>query len=429
MIRRASRIGRYHVLDRVSSGGMAEVHRAKVLDASGVEHLVAMKRVLEAYANDPSFARMLVAEYRLTSLLRHPNIARVFELLRTDEGLFIVMEYVDGKDLRSTMHKARELDMPIDVADAVYLMARAVDGLEHAHIATSEEGTPLRLVHRDLSPSNVLVGYDGSVKVIDFGIAKADVDRERTAIGIIKGKVRYMSPEQAQGEQALTGQSDVFSAGSVLYELLAGAPAFTAQSEVELIYAVRRANPPPLEEVAPHVPEPLVAIVRRAMSRTRAERFESASEFRDALVTFLRTWSPGYRRTRLANTMKALWSREIERELQTLLEYAMSDSPETQSEDLLASVSVEESLLELSTSLNLDEAAARAAAIALAPVPEPPLFTDDAGPQGFVPPPDDLFAAEYAEYFNKGTVPAPRAPTSDSIIPDTVPPEDHGRRS
>lgn len=427
MMRRATRVGRYHVLDRVSSGGMAEVHRAKVIDAQGNEHLVAMKRVLEAYAEDPAFARMLVAEYRLTSLLRHPNIARVYELLRTDEGLFIVMEYVDGKDLRSTSHKAKERGTPIDVADAVYLMARAVDGLEHAHIATSEDGHPLRLVHRDLSPSNVLVGYDGSVKVIDFGIAKADVDRERTAVGIIKGKVRYMSPEQAQGEQGLTGQSDVFSAGSVLYELLAGAPAFTAPSEVELIYAVRRAAPPPLEEVAPHVPDPLVAIVRKAMARQRADRFESASEFRDALVTFLRAWSPGYRRTRLANTMKTLWSGEIERELQTLLEFAMSDAPATQSEDLLASVSVEESLLELSTSLNLDEAAARAAALAFAPRSEPPLYSDHPAAQGFAPPPDDLFAAEYAEYFGKGSAPATGPTVGASDAWTAVAPERKGR--
>lgn len=422
MTRQSRRVGRYHVLDRVSAGGMAEVYRAKVVDREGVEHLVAMKRVLEMYASDPAFVRMLAAEYRLTSLLRHPNIARVYELLRTDEGCFIVMEYVDGKDLRSTMHKSRELGIAIDVADAAYLMARAVDGLEHAHIATTEEGNPLRLVHRDLSPSNVLVGYDGSVKVIDFGIAKADVDRERTAVGIIKGKVRYMSPEQAQGEPALTGQSDVFSAGSVLYELLAGAPAFTAPSEVELIYAVRRAQPPPLAEVAPHVPEPLVAIVERAMSRTRAARFASAGAFRDALVTFLRTWSPGYRRTRLANTMRALWQREIEREIKTLLEFAMSEAPETRAEDLLASVSVEQSLLELSTSLNLD-GAARDAALSLRPVTEPPLLPEEPSQEPFVPPADDLFAAEYAEFFNKQTVPAPGPEVPTSVTPDTVPPE------
>jgi serine/threonine protein kinase len=427
MIRQARRVGRYHVLDRVSSGGMAEVYRARVVDRDGVEHLVAMKRVLEMYASDPAFVRMLAAEYRLTSLLRHPNIARVYELLRTDDGCFIVMEYVDGKDLRSSMHKARELDAPIDVADAVYLMARAVDGLEHAHIATTEDGNPLRLVHRDLSPSNVLVGYDGSVKVIDFGIAKADVDRERTAVGIIKGKVRYMSPEQAQGEPALTGQSDVFSAGSVLYELLAGAPAFTAPSEVELIYAVRRAQPPPLAEVAPHVPEPLAAIVERAMARNRHARFASAAEFRDALVTFLRVWSPGYRRTRLANTMKTLWAREIEKEINTLLEFAMSDLPETRAEDLLASVSVEESLMELSTSLNLGDAA-QAAVLALKPVTEPPLLPEEPADAGFVPPPDDLFAAEYAQFFNKHTMPAPSPTPAAPDAPDTLRPDERSRR-
>lgn len=417
--RRTLRIGRYHVLDRVSSGGMADVYRAKTVDPDGAERLVALKRVLEQYAEDKSFVKMLVAEYRLAALLEHPNIARVYELLRTPEGYFIVMEYVDGKDLRSSMHKARELGHPFDVADSAYLMARAVDGLEHAHIATTKDGRPLRLVHRDLSPSNVLVGYDGSVKIIDFGIAKADVERERTAVGIIKGKVRYMSPEQAQGEPHLTGQSDVFSAGSVLYELLSGVPAFSAQSEVELIYAVRRAEPAPLQDIAPQVPEPLVAIVKKAMARSRKDRFPSAAAFRDALVTFLRTWAPGYRRTRLANTMKTLWHREIEREIQTLLEFAMSDSPETQSEDLLALTTVEDSLRDLSTSLDLGEIPAPAAATPLSEAPLAPTG-DDA--MGFVPPPDDLFAAEYAAFFNKTTVPAPQGDPGDVAAETVLPP-------
>jgi len=426
-MKRSRPIGRYHLLDRIGSGGMADVYRARVADHDGGERLVALKRVIEMYAEDPAFVKMLVAEYRLSAMLLHPNIARILELIRSPEGYFIVMEYIDGKDLRSTLTRGLELRRPIEATDAVYLMARAVDGLDHAHGVVAPDGRALRLVHRDFSPSNILVGYDGSVKIIDFGIAKADVDRERTQLGVIKGKVRYMSPEQAQGEDRLTGQSDVFSAGSVLYELLAGAPAFTAPSEVELIYAVRRAQPPPLADVAPHVPEPLVAIVERAMARNRASRFASAAEFRDALVTFLRVWSPGYRRTRLANTMKTLWAKEIEKEINTLLEFAMSDLPETRAEDLLASVSVEESLLELSTSLNLGDAA-QAAVLALKPASEPPLIPEESADAGFVPPADDLFAAEYAQFFNKLTIPAPSPATAVPGTPDTLRPDERKRR-
>jgi len=384
-MKRSIPIGRYHLLDRVSSGGMADVYRAKTVDPDGTERLVAMKRVLEQYAEDPAFVRMLVAEYRLSLLLVHPNIARIYELLQSDEGYFISMEYVDGKDLRATMYRASDRRRPIDAIDAAYLMARAVDGLDHAHVATTHEGQPLRLVHRDFSPSNILVSYDGSVKIIDFGIAKADVDRERTAQGIIKGKVRYMSPEQAQGDPRLTGQSDVFSAGSVLYELLTGTPAFSAPSEVELIYAVRRAEPVPLRELAPHVPEELAEVVGRAMARHRKDRYQSAGEFRDGLVTFLRGHAPNYRRTKLANFMRTLWAREIDIEIRTLLEYALSEEPAAASIDLLAHASLEDSVLEVSRALDVGSVPAMANAPA---VPSLPSGTPIAVR------PDDLFADE-----------------------------------
>ncbi len=384
-MKRSVPIGRYHLLDRVAGGGMADVYRAKTVDPDGAERLVAMKRVLEQYADDPSFVRMLIAEYRLSMLLVHPNIARIYELLRTQDGYFIAMEYVDGKDLRATMYRSGERRRSFDPVDAAYLMARAVDGLHHAHTAAADDGQPLHLVHRDFSPSNILVAYDGTVKIIDFGIAKADVDRERTAQGIIKGKVRYMSPEQAQGDPRLTGQSDVFSAGSVLYELLSGVPAFSAPSEVDLIYAVRRAEPVPLPELAPHVPEALAEIVATAMARQRRDRFASAAAFRDALVGFVRSTVPGYRRTRLANFMRSLWMREIDLEIRTLLEFALSEEPAAASEDLLASASVAQSVAEVSRAFDL----------AMAPdAPASPSSGSAEPREPSVVAADDLFASE-----------------------------------
>lgn len=400
-MKRARRVGRYHLLDRVGSGGMADVYRAKVLEADGSEHLVAMKRVIEMYAEDPTFVKMLVAEYRLSLMLQHPNIARIHELLHGPEGYFIVMEYIDGKDLRTTLTRGLERGRTLDIADAVYLMARAIDGLDHAHAAVTPDGVPLHLVHRDFSPSNILVGYDGSVKIIDFGIAKADVDRERTQMGVIKGKVRYMSPEQAQGEDRLTGQSDVFSAGSVLYEMLAGAPAFHAPNEIDLIYAVRRAAPRPLRELAPHVPDELDAVIQRAMARLRRDRYATAGAFRDELVAFLRAYAPGYRRTRLASYMKLIWASAIDEELATLLEFALSDAPEAPAENLLARVSVEESMQEVSSLLGPADPRASAAPRATTPAAaRRPLPTPLSGPRVVAPqpmpgvPPGDLFAAE-----------------------------------
>ncbi len=401
-MKRSRRVGRYHLLDRIGSGGMADVYRGKLVDADGGEQLFAMKRVIEMYAEDPTFVKMLVAEYRLSSMLQHPNIARIHELLRAPEGYFIVMEYVDGKDLRTTLTRGIEGNRALDVADAVYLMARAIDGLDHAHAAVTPEGAALHLVHRDFSPSNILIGYDGSVKIIDFGIAKADVDRERTQLGVIKGKVRYMSPEQAQGEDRLTGQSDVFSAGSVLYEILAGVPAFHAPNEVELIYAVRRASPRPLRELAPHVPDALEQIIARAMAKLRRDRYPTAGAFRDELVTFLRAYAPGYRRTRLASYMKSLWATAIEEELGTLLEFALSDAPAAPSENLLARVSVEESMQEVAAALGpLFERASSPPVPATHATPAAsrrPLPTPLSGPPAVAPvshpplPPGDLFA-------------------------------------
>ncbi|MDP3279276.1 MAG: protein kinase [Deltaproteobacteria bacterium] len=349
------RIGRYHVLDRVAAGGMAEVFRARQIDADGSESVVALKKVLEQYAADPGYIRMLKYEYRLASLLRHPNIAVIHELIRSKEGYFIVLEYVDGKDLRATQQKLWERKKPWEIADAVYLMARALDGLHFAHVATLEDGRPLNLVHRDFSPSNILLSYDGAVKLIDFGIAKAAMPRDQTAAGIIKGKVRYMSPEQANGDDRLTAQSDVFSAGTVLYELLCGEPAFTAPNELELIYTVRRAQPKPLAELAPHLPRGLVEIVRRAMMRGRKNRFASAAEFRDELVTFLRAFAPGYRRTSLTNLMKSLWATELDEEIRTLLQYVISNEEGAPAENLLESASIDESISAVSMFNDLRE--------------------------------------------------------------------------
>lgn len=342
--RKSRRLGKYQVLDRVAAGGMAEVFRARVVEEDGSEKVVALKKVLEQYARDQGFIRMLKYEYRLASLLRHPNIAVIHELIRTPDGYYIVMEYVDGRDLRATQHKLWEQKRKWDVADAAYLMARALDGLDHAHTATTEDGRPLNLVHRDFSPSNILVGFDGAVKLIDFGIAKAAMPRDQTAAGIIKGKVRYMSPEQANGDDRLTAQSDVFSAGTVLYELLAGEPAFVAPNEIEMIYTVRRAQPRPLLDVAPHVPVGLAEIVRHAMARGRKARFASAAEFRDELVTFLRAFAPGYRRNRLASIMKSVWQSEIELEIRTLLEFVAGEDDVAEAEYLLETASIDESL-------------------------------------------------------------------------------------
>ncbi len=319
---RFQRIGRYFLMDRIAFGGMAEVFRGFSFDDEGHRTQVAIKQLLPHYVEDEQFVTMLVDEYRLVSRMRHPHVARVYDLVRIREEILIAMEYVDGKDLGATVEKAVRDRIPIDYAQMAYVMACALDGLHHAHEMVDERGANLDVVHRDFSPSNVLVSYDGTVKMIDFGIAKSRRNRIQTKAGIIKGKVKYMSPEQAFGHK-LDHRSDVFSAGSVLYELATGVPPFRAKSEVDLIFEVRRADPPSPKQVCPDLPEELARIIERSMARARSARYQTSKEFRDALVRFLKAYAPNYRRTNLARLMKQVWASEIEADLRKLEDFVI----------------------------------------------------------------------------------------------------------
>lgn len=337
-MRRTRRIGRYHLTDRVAFGGMAEVYRGFTFSEDGFRHDVAVKKLLPHYVEDRQFVTMLTDEYRLVSRLDHPNIAKVYELVDVDRSLLIAMEYVDGKDLRTSIEKARKASQQLSFADLAYIMARALDGLHHAHQAVDERGERLNVVHRDFSPSNILVGYDGDIKICDFGIAKAKLNRIQTKTGIIKGKVKYMSPEQAFGHE-LDRRSDVFSAGSVLYELCTGKPPFRAKTELDLIFAVRDASPIPAARLNPDLPWELAEILETSMARSRKDRYQTSLAFRDALVRFLKAHAPDYRRTRIARFMKKLWADEIDHDLRMLEDYVLDLStvaPERLGTNLLA---------------------------------------------------------------------------------------------
>jgi serine/threonine-protein kinase len=325
-MRQTKRLGRYHLTERIAYGGMAEIFRGFTHDHDSYRKDVAIKRLLPHYVEDKQFIDMLTDEFKLVSHLRHPNIAEVFELTELEDTLLIAMEYVDGKDLRSVVEKARQKRIPLQFDDVAYVMARALDGLHHAHVARDEKGTPLRIVHRDFSPSNILIGYDGTVKICDFGIAKATHNRVQTKTGIIKGKVKYMSPEQAFGRK-LDWRSDIFSAGSVLYELCTGQAPFQAANEIDLIFAVRDAVPKPSREYNPHIPPELAHVIERSMARSRSGRYQTSMEFRDALLGFLKNFNAQYRRTKLSRFMKKIWASEIDRELRAMEEYVMDLSP------------------------------------------------------------------------------------------------------
>jgi serine/threonine protein kinase len=324
-LKQTQQIGRYHVMDRIAYGGMAEIFRAKTYDHEGSERIVVIKKVLAHLAEDDEFIDMLVDEAKIAGTLEHPNIAQVFEFGQVEDGYFIAMEYVDGKDVRSLLDKCRTERRRLSVENCVYIMSQALRGLHAAHAATDAEGKPYSIVHRDVSPSNVLCGYNGEVKLIDFGIAKARMSRVRTKTGVIKGKVKYMSPEQAMGKE-LDPRSDVFSAGSVLYEMLTKVPPFQAPSEMDLIFRVREAEFTPPSKRNPRVPKELEKILTRAMARSRSRRYRSAAEFADDLTAFLYAVRPDYEPSEIARFLKRLYADEIERELRTLEEYVVGDA-------------------------------------------------------------------------------------------------------
>ncbi len=303
---------------------MAEIYRAKTFDAHGHAHLVAVKRVLAHLAEDDDFIQMLVDEAKIASLLRHPSIARVYEFARAQGEYFIAMEHVDGKDTRTILERCRQKKKPMPPEHAAYVAAEVASALHAAHTAADARRRPLRIVHRDVSPSNIIIAYTGEVKLCDFGIAKATLSKVNTKTGVIKGKVKYMSPEQALGRK-LDHRSDIFSLGSCLYEMLTRVPPFTASNEMDLLIKVRDAKYRPVSELVPSTPPEIEAIADRCLTRSRAQRYQTAAEVEADLRAFLRRYVPTYSRSHLGRYVRKAFASEIERELRMLEEYVLAD--------------------------------------------------------------------------------------------------------
>jgi serine/threonine protein kinase len=289
------RIDRYNIERRLSQGGMAEVFLAH-REIAGVAKRVVVKSVLPDFLDDPSFVAMMVNEARISVTLSHPNIVRVEDLIQVGERPFIVMEYLDGQNLREILQKAKKIDHMPSLEFVCGVMANVLDGLHHAHERADEHGKPLGLVHRDVSLANVIVTWTGEVKLIDFGIAKATTnhDSDLTRVGQRKGKSTYMSPEQIAREP-LDCRSDVFSAGVVLWELLTRKRLYSRKSELQSMLAICKEDAPAPSSVADRVPPELDAICLKALQRDRTQRYQSAREMADALSAFMlsQRWSAG----------------------------------------------------------------------------------------------------------------------------------------
>ncbi|MEM1416017.1 MAG: serine/threonine-protein kinase [Myxococcota bacterium] len=273
--------GPYELLERIGTGGMAEVFRAR--QGSGpFARTVAVKRILPRLAGDAEHVAMFIDEARIAAQLAHPNIAQVFDFGRDGDAHYIAMEHVHGRDMAAVLqrHRLRGTLLPLDLV--AHLGLRIADALQHAHDACSARGRPLGIVHRDLSPHNVLVGFEGAVKVIDFGLARAAGRLVSTEVGIVKGKLAYLSPEQARG-QRVDARSDLFSLGACLYEWITGTRLFDRASDVGTLTAVSRAVVPPPRALRPELPVSLQQVVLRALARDPRDRFASAFDLSETL--------------------------------------------------------------------------------------------------------------------------------------------------
>ncbi len=318
--------GKYYLLERINVGGMAEVFRAKAFGVEGFERLVAVKRILPNIAEDKEFIRMFIEEAKLAVQLNHANIAQIFDLGVVDGAYYIALEHVHGRDLRGMFDRCRLIGEPMPVSQACFTVMKVCEGLDYAHNKRDQSGRELHLVHRDVSPQNILVSFEGEVKLIDFGIAKAAGKGSKTQAGILKGKFGYMSPEQVRGIP-IDRRSDVFSCGIVLYELLTGERLFVGESDFSTLEKVRNVEILPPSTYNRRIPDELERIVLKALAKDVEDRYQNAIDLHDELQAFVYTAGEFYSRKDLAGWMKKTFGKEIEEETAKLESYRQLKAP------------------------------------------------------------------------------------------------------
>lgn len=309
---RPTRIGRYEIVSKIAGGGMATVYLACTSEGS-IARTVALKIIRQDLRRDPEILRMFVDEGDLLQRLVHPNVVRTYEVDVADEHAFIAMELLLGTTLAAVWDTCVARTLRIHPEIAAFICARITDALEYAHEFKSQEGEPLHLVHRDVNPTNVFLTWNGEIKLFDFGLARVLGRSTKSAPGIVKGKLPYLSPEQIM-QLPLDRRSDVFGLGTTLWEMLTGRRLFRRDDDADTLRAVQRGNIPDVREHAPDVPAALVPIVTRALERNREHRYPSARAFGADLDAFLAQRQADNVAARVSALLDALFPEEKKRQ-------------------------------------------------------------------------------------------------------------------
>jgi len=307
--------GKYTFIEPLAKGGMAETYRARFTGAAGVTKDVVIKKILGAYADDKNFVQMFINEAKIAATFSHGNIAQVFDFGEIDGEFFLAMELVDGQSLQQVLKRAKQMEikeMPAPLA--LLILMRVCEGLHYAHTRLGEDGRPLRIVHRDVTPENVMISYEGQVKLVDFGIAKAKHagNRTQTEPGMVKGKYHYFSPEQAAGQE-VDHRTDVYAAGTLLYALLCGRLPFEGHA-VQVMHRIVTEQVPLPRSINPQLSGVLERILLKALAKNVEERYQTAQAFGEALSAYLYREEPSFSPTRLASFMTYLFKPTLEAE-------------------------------------------------------------------------------------------------------------------
>ncbi len=318
------RFGKYLILDHLVDGGMAKICRARYLGEQA-NKMVAVKMVQPQFSNDEAFVRMFQDELNITFGMLHPNIMQVYDYGKTNGQLYTAMEYIHGANLKQYLDRLKERKVVFPVEISCFIISQVCLGLHYAHTFTDKlTGKPYNIVHRDISPHNIMLTYDGAVKVIDFGIAKAETNSEATQAGTIKGKLSYLAPEYLDGLE-LDARYDEFAVGITMWELLCSRKLFQANNDLAVLKQIQACKITPPSEINPLVPKELDAIVMKALSKDRAHRYENLDQMNRALVRFLYSTYPDFNASDLKTFSDDLFKQEITNDQAKFVEYGSID--------------------------------------------------------------------------------------------------------